>query len=125
MREENLISGFSFKENEEFEYSRTVLGLYEGSAPTDTSALSIELGTYTADENTIDIELTKRFWWDSFYENMEDLEESGVNANRYMEVSYEIIDGALHIVYFTLTDVVTEEQETPGWEKYEEVYGRE
>jgi len=95
----------TFQENGEFIYNRTVLGLYEGTSIEDTTAI--------------------RIWWDSFHEEMEGFEESGVNSNRYMDVTYEIINEELNLVYFTATDLITDEQETPGLDKFEEVYLRE
>lgn len=115
----------TFQENGIFIYNRTVLGLYEGTAIGDTSAIIIESGTFSKDEETIDITLNKRIWWDSFYEDMNEFEESGVDTNRYMDVTYQINDQKLNLVYFTATDEITDEQETPGIDRFEEVYIKE
>ncbi len=115
----------TFQDNGEFIYNRTVLGLYEATAIEDTTAIIIESGTFSAEEGKIEIILNKRIWWDSYYEDMEEFEESGVNSNRYMDVTYEIINDELKFVYFTETDLISEEQETPGIDKFEEIYAKE
>ena len=115
----------TFQDNGEFIYNRTTLGLYEGTSIDDTTAIIIESGTFSAEKGAIEIILNKRIWWDSFYEDMEEFEESGVNPNRYMDVTYEIINEELNLEYFTETDIITDEQEIPGLDKFEEVYVKE
>ena len=118
----------SFQDNGEFIHNRTVLGLYEDQSPEDTTGVTIEFGTYTAGEREIDIDLNRRIWWDSFYDDManyEDFAESGVNPDKYLDVTYEIIEGTLHLVYYTRTDLITPEQGTPGLDKFEEAYTKE
>ena len=115
----------TFQDNGEFIYNRTVLGLYENTLIEDTTAIVIESGTYSLDEETIEIVLNKRIWWDSFYADMVGFEESGVNSKRFMDVTFEIISDELNLVYFTATDEIYDEQETPGIDKFEEVYIKE
>lgn len=114
-----------FSDNGNFIYNRTILGLYEGTTIVDTNSIVIESGTFSLEEETIDIVLHKRIWWDSFYEDMEDFEESGVNSNRFMDVTVEIINKKLNLEYFTATDDISDEQETPGLDKFVEVFVKE
>ena len=115
----------TFRDNGEFIYNRTVLGLYEGTSIEDTTAIIIESGIFSADEETMEITLNKRIWWDSFYGATVDFEESRVNSNRYRDVTYEVNDNELNLVYFTANDIITGEQETPGLEKFDEIYVKE
>ena len=115
----------TFQENGDFIHNRTVLGLYEGQSIEDTTAVVIESGTYSANEGALDIVLDKRIWWDSFYDDLKEFEESGVHTNTFMDASFEILNDDLNLTYFTKTDLISEEQETPGIDKFEEVYTKE
>lgn len=115
----------TFKDNGDFIYNRTVLGLYEGTSIEDTTAIFIESGTFIAAEEELEINLNRRIWWDSFYEDMNEFEESGVDSKRYMDVTYEIVNDELNLVYFTATDDISNEQETPGLDKFDEIYVKE
>ena len=115
----------TFRDNGEFIYNRTILGLYEGTSIEDTTAIVIESGTFSTEEGTIDITLNNRIWWDSFYKDMEEFETSGVDPNRYTDVTFEIINEELNLVYFTATDLISDEQERIGFDKFEETYVKE
>ncbi len=112
----------TFHDTGEFEYNRTVLGLYKGTTMDDTSAISVELGTYSPEEESIEIILEKFFFWDSFYGDDVWISEGNVNPSRFKDASYEIHGDELNLVYFTFTDIVTSEQEIPGLQKYDEVF---
>lgn len=114
----------TFRENGEFIHNTTFLGLYEGTSDDDTTAVIIESGTYTVQNENIEILLDKRIWWDSFYEDMEDFEESNYNPNKYKDMTFEIINEELKLEYLMITDVISELQETPGVDKFEEFYIR-
>jgi len=114
-----------FRENDEFIYNRTVLGLYEGTSIEDTTAIIIDSGIFSADEGTMDITINKQIWWDSFYGPTVNFEEGNVIANKFKDVTYEINGNELNLVYFSWTDIVTEEQEIRGLQKHEETYVKE
>ncbi len=115
----------SFMEDGSFTKNRTVFGLYDGTSIQDTTAIVIENGTYSLDNENIDITLTQRLWWDSFYGDMEGLEESGFNAHRYQYMTYNIIESELFIQYFIETDIFTPMQEIPGLDKFGERFMRQ
>lgn len=112
----------NFKKDGKFLHNTTFLGIYEGTTITDTSAIIIESGIYTTEGNTITINLEKSKWWDSFYENMEDFKVENINPNKYKDITFEITDRDLEFIYIIETDVISDEQETPGIDKYEEYY---
>ena len=112
----------TFSENGEFIKKRTTLGLYEGTSLEDTTSIVIESGTYTVQNDSIKIILDRRIWWDSFYEDMEDFEDSNYDPNKYMDMTFKVIEDELKLEYFIVTDVVSEDQEKPGVDKFEESY---
>ena len=115
----------TFGENGEFIHNKTVLGIYEGTTMEDTSAIIIVSGTFKTENETIDITLDKRIWWDSYYEDMQDFEESFANPDKYIDVTFEIINEDLKLIYFIETDLITDEQEVAGLDKFEELYTRQ
>ncbi|WP_422082344.1 hypothetical protein [Ulvibacterium sp.] len=57
----------TFKENGEFIFNRTTLGIYTGFSPRDTSSIRIESGNYIAGDGNIDVVLDRLVWRDFFY----------------------------------------------------------
>lgn len=112
----------TFSDNGEFVRNRTVLGIYEGTNINDTSAIVIESGTFTTENDAIEILLNERIWWDSFYEDMDGFEASGIDPNKYKDITYQINGQELKLEYFIQTDIISDEQETPGLDKFEEVF---
>lgn len=114
----------TFKDNGEFVYNRTTLGIYAGTSPKDTSSIRIESGNYLADDGNIDVVLDRLIWWDSFYTDMEGFEEAPVIPNRLKFVTFKIVDGELNLVYFISTDAISEDQVIPGLNKFDYNYTR-
>jgi len=101
----------SFNNQGQFIKNRTVLGTYEGTSIADTNAVFIELGNYTTQNQNIEIILNKRSWWDSWHKDMDEFNTSDVTADKfkYKNMTYQITGKS-------------DEQETPGLDKFEEVY---
>lgn len=115
----------TFQDNGEFTHNKTSLGWYKGTSIDDTSGISINSGTFSAEEGKIEIILHKQIWWDCGNGNVKEFEEAGVISNRYVDVTYKILNEELNLVYFHRTDILPDIQETPGLDKFEEVYVKE
>ncbi len=114
----------TFTNEGEFIYKRIVLGIYEGTSISDTSFIAFESGIYTVENEKIDISLNQRLWWDAFYGNMDSLEHSGFDPKKFKDVTISFTDLELKLQYYVSTDLIGEEQETLGLDKFEEVYKR-
>lgn len=113
----------TFGNNGEFVQNTTILGVYEGNTINDTSAIMIELGTYTTEDENIEIIINERFSWDSFFGDIVEFGENNMLQPRiYKDGTYEITNEEMKLEYVTEEDYVLEEQETPGFDKHEEVY---
>lgn len=115
----------TFQENGEFIYNRIYLGLHEGTSIEDTTSMITESGVYNAEEGAIEIILDKRILWSPSSGYIEQFELNSFAQNRYMDVTFEINIEELYLVYFTATDLISPEQETPGLDKFEEVYTKQ
>lgn len=112
----------TFSDIGEFVRNKAVLGIYEGTNINDTSAIVIESGTFTTENDKIEVLLNEHIWWDAFYEDMDSFATSGIDPNKYKDISYQINGKELKLEYFIQTDLISDEQETPGLDKYEEVF---
>jgi len=94
----------SFTDDGQFSYKTVTLGLYEGTNPTDTSAWTIDTGTYILNDDEIEISLEDYIWWDSFYEDMTEPETIDIqNSQKYKDVRHTIISNRLKFEYSNLT----------------------
>jgi len=103
----------------EFVQNTTILGVYEATSINDTSAIMIESGTYTTEDENIEIIINERISWDSFFGDTVEFGENYMLQPRiYEDGTYEITNEELRLEYFTVEDYVSEEQETPGVDKH-------
>jgi len=126
-RGENHIE-VKFSPNGEFEHRYTTLGLYENQNPTDSTSITIIKGTFSLEDDLLSIIKNSGTYiqiYDGDNINRDTTNREYIIQHEYQWPNVQILpDDLLHFTYHTITDIVSQDQISPGIELREELYER-
>jgi len=126
-RGENHIE-VKFLTNGEFEHRYTTLGFYENQNPTDSTSITIIKGTFSFEDDFLSIIRNSRTYiqiYDGDNINRDTTSREYTIQHDYQWPNVQISpDDLLNFTYHTITDIVSQDQISPGIELREELYER-